>query len=108
LAINNIQLHIKKNLLVDENDFGILSSTSKFQRKCNQELINTSSFNFNLDSKLIRPQILIAFGLLIQESRGKLDEKFFESEQFIHIYNWASVCEMIHNSSLFHVLLIAG
>ena len=91
-------------MLTDNNDFGFLSSTSKFQRICNESLINTSCFNFNLESKLIRPQLLLTFGLLIQESRGILNEEFFESEAFMNLYNWAAICEMIHNSSLIHVI----
>ena len=62
-----------------------------------------SKYNFKLDSKLMRPKIILGFALLIQEATGGLNEQFFESEMFEKLQNWASVCEMIHSSSLIHV-----
>ena len=54
----------------------------------------------------MRPRVILATGLLLQEMKGGLTEEFFESQTFHKLYNWASVCEMIHNSSLIHVMIV--
>ena len=69
-----------------------------------RQIEEISKYNFKLESKLMRPRIILGFALLIQEATGELNDEFFESETFAKLQNWASVCEMIHSSSLIHVI----
>ena len=67
------------------------------------DLLEASRYNFRLDSKLVRPQALLAYGLMIEEASNGLTEEFFESERYQNLLKWVCVCETIHNSSLVHV-----
>lgn len=101
--VEGLPEHIHCNLL----DF----PSASFDRLNHDEMLyisqkqmeEISKYNFTLKSKLVRPRVLLGFALLLQEASGRLNEDFFESQTFQLVRDWASVCEMIHNSSLIHV-----
>ena len=101
--VNNIPNHINQNLLDFPNTFYERLNKTGNLYQSQQELEEISKYNFQLESKLMRPKIILGFAFLIAEAKGELNEEFFESEMFQRLMDWASVCEMIHNSSLIHV-----
>jgi geranylgeranyl pyrophosphate synthase len=101
--VNNIPSHIHTNLLEFSSGSPEKLSKSENLLKSQKQIEEISKYNFKLDSKLMRPKILLGFAFLIAEANGDLNEEFFESETFNRLQNWTSVCEMIHNSSLIHV-----
>ena len=102
-TVDGLPKYINSNLLNFplEHHLGLESENILLQTK--QEIEEISKYNFRLESKLVRPAIILGFAFLIQEAGGKLDREFFESETFNRLRDWASICEMIHSSSLIHV-----
>lgn len=101
--VQGLPRHISENLLhFPKESFERLNS-GEILYKAQREMEEISRYNFALQSKLVRPRIILGFALLIQEASGGLDQGFFESETFQKVRDWAAVCEMIHNSSLIHV-----
>ncbi len=78
-----------------------------------------SSYYFELNSKLVRPRFILILSLIIIELKKKKEfeksknnyeeyckvlEKEFGSKEFMDCVKWSSVIEMIHTSSLYHVI----